>query len=407
MKRIIILGDGMADQPCDALGGLTPLQAADTPAMDRLAARGRSGLLVTVPEGFTPGSEIANMSILGYDPRRVYQGRGVLEAAAMGVDVAPGEIAFRCNLVSVTPDGRLLNHSAGHISTDEGAALIRDLAECFASEFPQASFHPGVSYRHLLKIKDGSSMIDCAPPHDKVNSPVASIMPAPLSPESAPHAALLCRMIERSRSILASHPVNADRRLRGLPTADLIWPWSPGQRPEMEPMSARFPMMGRGAVITAVDLIRGIGVYAGLDVIRVEGATGLYDTDYEAKVRAAIRALSDGYDFVYLHVEASDEAGHEGDLQLKLRTVTDLDHRVVAPLLRHFDSTGEPVTIALLPDHPTPVAVRTHTSDPVPFTIFSSGITPDRVSRFSESDAAQGSLGLLTDDQFINLLFNP
>lgn len=400
MKHIIVLGDGMADEPIEELGGRTPLQAADTPAMDWLAAHGRCGVLKTVPEGYHPGSEIANLSVLGYDLDRVFEGRGSLEAASMGVDIEPGEMAMRCNLVCIE-NGLIKNHSAGHITTAEAGELIDFLQRELGGG--DANFYRGVSYRHLLKLKGGDKRVDCTPPHDVPGTPFRDVMVRPLVPEASATADRLNELILRSQQILPSHPVNLRRVAEGKDPANSIWPWSPGYKPSMETLAQRYGIRS-GVVISAVDLIRGIGVYAGLQPVEVEGATGLYTTNYEGKVQAAIDALY-AHDFVYLHIEASDEAGHEGDVALKLRTVEYLDHRVLKPLIEAVARMDEPVAIALLPDHPTPCRVRTHTATPVPFVIWRSGIEPDDVTRYDEFSAARGAYGSLAGDEFMKAFF--
>lgn len=396
MKHIIILGDGMADEPVDRLGGLTPLQYADTPYMDKLAASGSTGRLKTVADGFHPGSEVANMAVLGYDLPRVYEGRGVLEAASMGVALQPGEMAMRCNLVCV--EGEILkNHSAGHISTVEADYLIRYLNEKLGSD--RVRFHTGVSYRHLLVVKGGDKRLHCTPPHDVPLKAFRPLLVKAEAEEAAETAALLNELILRSQELLADHPVNRKRVSEGKDAANSIWPWSPGYRPAMQTMQEMYGI-GSGAVISAVDLIRGIGVYAGLKVIEVEGATGLYDTNYEGKAEAALEALKTN-DFVYLHVEASDEAGHEGDVALKVKTIEYLDRRLIRIIYEALQTWEEPVAIAVLPDHPTPCAIRTHTNVPVPFLICKPGETPDRVTRFDEFAVREGRYGLLEKDEFI------
>ncbi|MCM1504001.1 MAG: cofactor-independent phosphoglycerate mutase [Muribaculum sp.] len=403
MKYIIVLGDGMADLPVAALGGKTPLEAAETPVMDRLAREGRSGRFKTVADGMHPGSEVANMAVLGYDVPKVYEGRGVLEAASMGIDVPDGWMAMRCNLITVE-DGVIKNHSGGHISTREASELIDALNRELGSD--SVVFHPGVSYRCLLLVKGGDKRIDCTPPHDVPGARFADKLVRAESPEAEPTASLINRLILDSQRILANHPVNVKRRAEGKEPANSIWPWSPGYRPKMSPMSDLFPVRS-GVVISAVDLIFGIGVYAGLKVVKVPGATGLYDTNYEGKVEAALDALRKGADFVFLHVEASDEAGHDGDVALKLRTIENLDSRVLRPLMDAVDSWDEDVAVALLPDHPTPCEIRTHTSDPVPFVIWRRGVQPDSVMHFSEHAASEGVFGLIEGDSFIKEFLKP
>ena len=401
MKYIIILGDGMADEPIDSLGNKTPLQVAEIPAMDKLAQLGRSGRLCTIPDGFQPGSEIANLSVLGYNVAQVFEGRGSLEAASMGVQILPGEMAMRCNLIYIEND-RIKNHSAGHISSVEAEELIHSLNEHLANE--KIRFYPGVSYRHLLKIQDASKKIACTPPHDVSGMQWRGVMIRALEPDAQETADTLNRLIVESQGLLKNHPINWKRIAAGKPPANSVWFWSPGYKPQMQPLSEVFPIRS-GVVISAVDLINGIGIYAGLHPVRVEGATGLYDTNYEGKARAALAALKD-HDFVYLHVEASDEAGHEGDVALKIRTIENLDHRIVQPILQEVQQWKEPVTIALLPDHPTPCRLKTHTSDPVPFVIYKPGQAPDAVSSYDEVAAQHGVYGLLKGKEFMDVLFH-
>ena len=402
MKYLIILGDGMADWVVPSLGNKTLLQYAHTPNMDRLARMGRTGMLKTVANGFHPGSEVANMSVLGYDLNEVYEGRGVLEAANIGVDLAPDEIAARCNLVCVEGD-ILKNHSSGHITTEEANILIQYLQQQLGDE--RVSFHTGVQYRHLLVIKGGDKRLDCTPPHDVPLQPFRPLMVKPEVPEAQDTADLVNRLILRSQELLAQHPLNLKRIAEGKDPANSIWPWSFGNRPHMRPLSAMYPTLQRGSVISAVDLINGIGYYAGLRRISVEGATGLYDTNYENKAAAALEALKRD-DFVYLHIEASDEAGHEGNVELKLSTIENLDRRAVGPIVEALEAWGEPVTIAILPDHPTPCAHRTHTAEPVPFLIYRPGIEPDSVQTFDEFACQQGAYGLLEKDGFIKAMLN-
>ena len=398
MKHIIILGDGMADWAVPELGDKTLLEYADTPAFDWLARHGRNGLLKTVPDGFHPGSEVANSSILGYDQHVVYEGRGPLEAASIGVELADDDLALRCNLVCLEGD-LLKNHSCGRLETEEGDVLIKFLQEKLGNE--RVHFYTGVQYRHLLVIKGGNKHLHCTPPHDVPLKPWRDHLLYAETPEAEETARLLNSLVLQSQELLAAHPLNLERQQRGQDPANCIWPWGGGYRPRMTPLTETFPrQIHRGAVITAVDLIRGIGHYAGLRVIEVPGATGLYDTNFEGKAQAALEALKQD-DFVYLHVEASDEAGHDGSVPLKLQTITDLDHRLVQPILEGLKD--EPVAIALLPDHPTPCKLRTHTNEPVPFTIWYPGIEPDAVQTFSERAAREGGYGSLEDDEFIRL----
>lgn len=402
MKHLIILGDGMADWAVPSLGNKTLLQYADTPYMDRLAKMGKTGMLKTVADGFHPGSEVANMSVMGYDLPTVYEGRGVLEAASIGVDLQPDDMAMRCNLVCV--EGELLkNHSAGHISTEEADVLIKYLEEKLGND--KVHFYTGVQYRHLLVVKGGDKHVACVPPHDVPLKPFRPNLVKALRPEAEETAALLNDLILKSQELLANHPLNLKRVAEGKDPANSIWPWSSGYRPKMEPLSDKYPSIKKGSVITAVDLIRGIGHYAGLRCIDVEGATGLYNTNYEGKAQAAIEALKTD-DFVYLHIEASDEAGHEGDVPLKLKTIEYLDRRAVGPIYEAVKDWDEPVAIAVLPDHPTPCELRTHTAEPIPFLIYYPGIEPDNVSTYDEVACQKGEYGLLDKDEFMNLFMD-
>ena len=399
MKYIIVLGDGMSDQPEIEYGGLTPLMAANIPNIDKLAEMGRSGLLKTIPERLHPGSEVANLAVLGYDVEAVFEGRGVIEAASIGVQLDEGDLALRCNLICIA-DQKVKNHSAGHISTPEALELIHFLDENLGNE--SVKFYPGVSYRHLLVIKGGNKSLRCIPPHDVPGTPVSEVLPSSMNGTGEPTAQLLLDLIQKSRQLLENHPVNLKRKAEGKDMANSIWPWSPGYKPAMKTLKEMYGIE-TGAVISAVDLIQGIGVYAGLDVIKVEGATGLYDTNYEGKAHAAVEALKT-HDFVYLHIEASDEAGHEGDYDLKLKTIEYLDHRVVKYLMDEISKMDEPVAVAVLPDHPTPWKLKTHTRDAVPFLIWYPGIQPDKVDRYDEAAASKGGYGVLESSQFMQEL---
>ena len=386
MKRIIILGDGMADDPIAALGGKTPLQAAPKPTIDKLAQLGKNGVFSTVPDGFKPGSEIANMTVLGYDVRTEFEGRGSLEAASIGVAIQPGEMAMRCNIICVQ-DQKIKNHSAGHISNEEAKILIDFLQEKLGDDV--FTFHNGISYRHLLVMKGGDKRINCTPPHDVPGTSVKDVMVEALVPEAQETARLLNELTLKSQELLKDHPVNLKRMAAGKDPANSIWVWSPGYKPSMQTLAQKVGIQS-GAVISAVDLIKGIGIYAGLESIEVEGATGLFDTNYEGKAQASIDALKTN-DFVFLHVEASDEAGHEGDVDLKVRTIEYLDSRIVKPIYDAVSAWDEPVTIAILPDHPTPCAIKTHTNAPVPFIIYNPLQTGDAVQVYDEQAATQGA----------------
>ncbi len=407
MKHIIILGDGMADHPVERLGGKTLLQYADTPYMDLLARKGKTGRLMTIPDGFHPGSEVANTSILGYDLNKVYEGRGPLEAASIGYNMSPEDLALRCNLITLS-NGIIKNHHGGHLTTEEGTTLIKYLNEKLGNEYIQ--FIPGIQYRHLLIIKGGSKHIICAPPHDHPNEAWKPLLikaenenkeDGRLSPQET--ANLLNELIIKSQELLTAHPFNLQRKDKQNDIANSIWPWGGGYRPQMRTLSEMFPQIHSGSVISAVDLIRGIGYYAGLEIIKVKGATGLANTNYEGKVEAALKQLREK-DFVFLHIEASDEAGHDGDLQLKLQTIGNLDHRAVEPIYNEVKKWDEPVCIAVLPDHPTPVEIRTHVKEPVPFLIWHPGITPDNVTQYDETSCIRGEYGLIYLQEFMHSL---
>jgi 2,3-bisphosphoglycerate-independent phosphoglycerate mutase len=400
MKYIIILGDGMADLPIEELGGKTPLMVANTPNIDELARKGRSGLLVTVPLDMPAGSEIANMGVMGYDVHKVYEGRGVLEAASMGVEIKEGDLGLRCNLICIENEN-IKNHSAGHISNGEAAELINFLDEKLGSD--TIKFYPGVSYRHLLVIKGGIKYLKCTPPHDVPGTPFRDVMIEPTSNEAYETATLLNELILKSQVLLANHPVNLKRKELGKDPANSIWPWSPGYKPQMPTLSEMYGV-GKSAVISAVDLIQGIGVYAGMEVLKVEGVTGLYDTNYEGKVKAAIDALKGDTEFVYIHIEASDEAGHEGDVALKTKTIEYLDSRIVKPIMDAAKEMDEPLTIGLLPDHPTPCKLRTHTHDAIPFIIYRPGDEADEVEKYDEESAKSGSFEVIKGNEFIKAL---
>ena len=403
----------MADLPVERLGGKTLLQYAHKPMMDQLAHEGRCGRLVTVPEGFPPGSEVANTAILGYDLNKVYEGRGPLEAASIGYEMADDDFAIRCNIITLE-DGKIITHNGGNLETKDADVLIKYLNENLAQPINEregcerVKFITGIQYRHLLVIKGGSKHIVCAPPHDHPNEEWRPLLVKP--EENAPMengrmtaletADLINEMILKSQKLLAEHPFNQERAKRGERQANSIWPWSGGYRPSMETLMQQYPQVKSGTVISAVDLIRGIGHYAGLKIVEVEGATGLADTNYEGKAQAAIEALEKD-DFVFVHVEASDEAGHDGDLELKLKTIEYLDQRLIAPIYNKVMTMDEPVYIAVLPDHLTPVEMRIHVGQPVPFLIWHRGIQPDDVQQYDEVSCVSGSYGLLKLNEFM------
>lgn len=399
----------MADHPVERLGGKTLLQYADTPYMDMLAKNGRTGRLITIPEGFQPGSEVANTAILGYDLNEVYEGRGPLEAASIGYDMRADDMAMRCNIITLA-DGRIKNHHGGHLTTEQSDILIKYIDRQLGNE--DIKFITGIQYRHLLIIRGGNKHIVCAPPHDHPEEEWRQLMVRPehgwenrrdgdrMTAQQT--ADIINTLILKSQQLLEQHPFNKERAAQQKDAANSIWPWSGGYRPKMDTLQQMYPQIKEGDVISAVDLIRGIGRYAGLNRVTVEGMTGLADTNYENKAQAAIDMLRQ-HDFVYLHVEASDEAGHDGDLELKLKTIENLDRRIVKPVYEEVSTwTDTPVCIAILPDHPTPVELRIHVAEPVPFIIWHPGITPDGVETYDEVSCVSGSYGLLRLEEFMN-----
>lgn len=393
----------MADHPVARLGGKTLLQYADTPNMDMLARTGRTGRLTTIPDGFQPGSEVANTAILGYDLNQVYEGRGPLEAASIGYEMRPDDLALRCNIITLE-NGLIKDHHGGHLTTEDSDVLIKHLNKCLGND--NIHFITGTQYRHLLIIRNGNKHIECAPPHDHPNEPWRNFMVKPekgweeldedgrMSAQET--ADIINKLIIESQYYLAQKQSQCNEQ-----ECLSIWPWGGGYRPKMKPLSEIYPQVKSGSVISAVDLIRGIGHYAGLRIIKVKGATGLANTNYEGKTQAALEALRTD-DFVFLHIEASDEAGHDGDLDLKLKTIENLDKRVVGPIFKEISTWNDtPVCIAVLPDHPTPVEIRTHINEPVPFLIWYPGIIPDEVQTYNEVSCVSGSYGLLHLNEFI------
>ena len=406
----------MADLPVERLGGQTLLQYARKPMMDQLAREGRTGRLVTVPEGFPPGSEVANTAILGYDLNKVYEGRGPLEAASIGYNMADDDMAIRCNIITLE-DGKIITHNGGNLETQDADVLIKYLNEQLAKPINEregcerVKFITGIQYRHLLVIKGGSKHIVCAPPHDHPNEEwrpllVKAVEQTPMEQgrlSAQQTADLLNELILKSQELLARHPYNQEKAKKGERQANSIWPWSGGYRPSMQTLMDQYDDIKSGTVISAVDLIQGIGRYAGLRIVKVEGATGLANTNYEGKAQAAIDALRND-DFVFVHVEASDEAGHDGDLDLKLQTIEYLDQRLIAPIYREVETWAEPVCIAILPDHLTPVEMRIHVGQPVPFIIWHRGIEPDEVQQYDEVSCVESAYGLLRLNEFMNEL---
>ena len=403
----------MADNPIEKLGGKTPLQFAKTPYMDMLAKKGRTGRLVTVPEGYMPGSEVANTAILGYDLDKVYEGRGPLEAASIGYDMDSLDLALRCNIICVREDGTIKTHNGGNLQTEDAKPLVALLNEKLGSD--RVKWVCGIQYRHLLIIKGGSKHIVCAPPHDHPNEQWRPLLVKPeegmenlreegrMTPQET--ADLLNDLILKSVDVLAQAPLNIERKKQGADLANIIWPWSGGYRPAMQTLMEQYPKVKTGAVVSAVDLIQGIGKYAGLRIVKVPGATGLANTNYEGKAQAAIDALKQD-DFVFVHVEATDEAGHDGDLDLKLHAIDYLDQRLIKPIMEAIEQMDEPVCVAVLPDHPTPVELRIHVNEPVPFIIWHRGIQPDDVQVYDEESCVSGSYGLLRLHEFIQAFIN-
>ena len=398
----------MADHPVERLGGKTLLEYARPEYMNRLAKMGRTGRLQTIPSGFAPGSEVANTSILGYDLNKVYEGRGPLEAASIGYELHPDDLALRCNIISLA-DGNIITHNGGNLETADADVLIQELNKYLGDD--RVRFITGIQYRHLLVIRGGSKHVVCAPPHDHPNEPWEKLLVkaednAPVEPgrmTAEETAELINRLIIESQQILSAHPFNRNRAAKGERQANSIWPWGGGYRPSMQPLTQLYPQVKSGTVISAVDLIRGIGHYAGLEIVNVEGATGLANTNYAGKAQAAIEALQHD-DFVFVHVEATDEAGHDGDLELKLRAIDYLDKRLIKPVYEAVCQMNEPVCIAILPDHPTPVEMRIHVDEPVPFLIWHPGIEADAVEHYDEVSCVSGSYGMLKLNEFMNQL---
>ncbi len=398
MKYVLIIGDGMADYPIPELGNKTPLQAAYKPNMDSIAAKGRSGLIKNIPDGLTPGSEVAICSVLGYDPKVYCTGRGPLEAPSRGIKLGENDAAFRCNLIT-EKDGAIDDYSAGHITTEEASQLIAAVTKAFDKP-NQIEFYSGLDYRHFLIMRNfpNPQQIQCTPPHDAIGVKVSTVLPKAKVPSAEKQAQHLRDLIEGSREILRSHPVNLAREKAGKKPGNLIWFWGGGKKPSMPTLKEKFGL--KGAVISAVDLVKGIGTYAGMQIINVPGATGLANTNYEGKADAALKALESN-DLVCVHVEAPDEAGHIKDYKLKVKTIEDLDKRLLGRILKGLH---EPYAIAILPDHPTPVSIGTHTRDPVPFVIAAPNLQPDSVKKFDESSAQKGGFGLVEKEYLISLL---
>ena len=367
MKYIVVLGDGMADYPIQTLGGKTPLQYAKKPNIDALAKQSEIGLCRTVPEGFKPGSDVANLSVMGYNPKDCYTGRSPLEAVSIGIDLAATDVTLRCNLVTLTDeeayeDRRMLDYSAGEISTQEARELIAYLKKYFDSE--RFTLYSGVSYRHCLVVKNGVTGNDLTPPHDITDKPIRDHLP------KGPLGEKYLDMMKRSAELLRSHPINKARIAAGKRPANSVWFWGEGTKPSLENFQTKFGK--KGGVISAVDLVKGIGILAGMKIIDVPGATGNYDTNFAGKAQCALDELLGGLDFVYIHMEAPDECGHQGDIAHKVYSIEQIDEKVVKRLAEGLKAANEDFRILLCPDHPTPIAVRTHVSDPVPYLLYDS-----------------------------------
>ena len=387
MKYIVVLGDGMADYPIDELDGKTPLEYADTPVMDDLAQRSEIRQVPTIPAGMSPGSDTANLSVLGYDPKKYYTGRSPLEALSIGVPMKDTDVAIRCNIVTVSDeeteykDKKMIDHSAGEISTEDADVLIQAVQEAFGNEM--FHFYTGTSYRHLL-IWDKGSVVELTPPHDILTKTIGNYLPK---------EKLLADMMEKSYEILNNHPINIAREKAGLHKANSLWFWGAGTKPALDNFTEKTGK--RGVMISAVDLLKGIGVGAGLKNIIVEGADGTLETNYEGKAQAAVDALTkDGYDFAYIHVEAPDEMGHQGSVERKIKSIEYLDQRVIRIVKEGMDASGEEYRMLVLPDHPTPIVLRTHTSDPVPYMLFDSTNHGSRMWHYNEREAAASGIDM-------------
>ena len=387
MKYIVVLGDGMADYPIDELNEKTPLEYAHTPVMDELAQKSEIGQVHTIPAGMKPGSDTANLSVLGYDPKKYYTGRSPLEALSIGVPMKDTDIAIRCNIVTVSDeepdykDKKMIDHSAGEISTEDADVLIQAVQEAFGNEM--FHFYTGTSYRHLL-IWDKGSVVELTPPHDILTKTIGTYLPK---------EKLLADMMEKSYEILNNHPINVAREKAGLHKANSIWFWGAGTKPALDNFTEKTGK--RGVMISAVDLLKGIGVGAGLKNIIVEGADGTLETNYEGKAQAAVDALTkDGHDFAYIHVEAPDEMGHQGSVERKIKSIEYLDQRVIRVVKEGMDASGEEYRMLVLPDHPTPIALRTHTSDPVPYMLFDSTNHGSRMWHYNEREAAASGIDM-------------
>lgn len=388
MKYIVVLGDGMADYPVGSLGSKTPLEYAKKPNMDALCKKGITGLVSNVPDNLKPGSDVANLSAMGYDPEIYYSGRSPLEAVSMGVDIKDTDVVFRCNIVTVTEeenyeDKKIIDHSADEITTEEAKELIDAVNKAFKNDF--LTFYPGVSYRHAMVWSNGSTNVELVPPHDILERKIGDYIP------KGDGADIIYDMMKKSYDILKNHPVNLDRIKRGLNPANSIWIWGEGRKPRLESFKKLYGI--DGAVISAVDLIKGIAICAGLKSIDVEGATGNINTNFKGKADAALDALKDGADFVYIHLEAPDECGHRAEIENKVRSIELIDEKIVGYIKEKLNKIGEEYRMLILPDHPTPLSLRTHTRDAVPFVLYDSTDEKNsEISSYTEENAKKSGI---------------
>lgn len=395
LKYLIVLADGMADYPVPELNGKTPLQVSNKPNMDRLAQQGEVGLVRNVPPGMPPGSDVANLAVMGYDPRRYYTGRSPLEAISIGVEMAPADVSFRCNLVTLSnapavEERIMADYSAGEITTSEAEVLIKDLAKALNSN--AITFYPGISYRHLMVWRNGPSKCNLTPPHDISDRPIGAYLPRGESSE------ILLDLMKQSWTILENHPVNQRRKDAGLHPANSIWFWGEGRKPNISSFTEKYGL--KGSVISAVDLAKGLGIAAGLKVIDVPGATGNIHTNFRGKAVAALEAFKAGDDFVYLHIEAPDEAGHQGDLQTKIKAIERIDAEVLEVILSKLPKIATDFKVMLLPDHPTPLSLKTHVADPVPFVIYQAGKNSVQSSTAVFDEVAAGKTGIMIEEGY-------
>lgn len=400
MKYVVILGDGMADDPIDEINGMTPLEYADTPTMDEMAKVSEVGLVHTIPEGMSPGSDTANLSVIGYNPEKYYSGRSPLEALSIGVDMKPTDISFRCNIVTLSEEEaayeehRILDHSSSEISTEDAAILLEAVKKELEPFYSDYKFYVGTSYRHLT-IWNNGKVLPLTPPHDILGKVIGDYLP---------EDEILRVMMKKSYDILANHPINQERKAKGLNPANSLWFWGAGTRPALSSFEEEHHK--KGVMISAVDLLKGIAVGAGLKNISVEGATGGLETNYEGKAEAAVHALlEDGYDFAYIHVEAPDEMGHQGSLERKIKAIEYLDSRLIKIVKKAFEAHKEDVRILVLPDHPTPIAKRTHVSDPVPYMLYDSSRPLENRFRYNEKEAKKSGIYVAKGHEIINHLF--